>query len=134
MIDPSRLQPFDDFIVVRLDDPARTTSGGIVLPDDMANKKTKRAVTGTVESIGPGHLPDSGPGSGTRQPMDMAVGDVVVFNAWSGSEFELEVGGDKRLYISQRNIFGRVNPGVEPFETTRHDASYELTALQGKVN
>lgn len=107
MIDPSRLQPMDDFMIVKLDKEPKKSTGGILLPA-MTSKETKLAVSGIVEAIGPGHLPETGP----RQPMDYEVGDVVVFNQWSGSKFELEVGGGMRIWLSQRNTFGRVNPDV----------------------
>lgn len=113
VIQEHQLEAFGDFLIVRPHNPSgRRTRGGLALPDT-AQRGKKEAVTGTVVAVGPGEIEKDHLGIAraafARYPMDAKVGDVVIFNQWSGSEFELEVGGDKLLYISQKNVFGRVN-------------------------
>lgn len=108
MFEASQLEPFDDYMVVKVNEDPRKTTGGIMLPH--MEKQKQLAATGVVVAIGPGHRLEGG----EVVPMDYNPGDVVVFNPYSGSEFELKVGGDKLRFLSQRNTFGRVNPAAVP--------------------
>ena len=75
------LRPLDDRIVVQPMEAESTTAGGIVLPDS-AREKPQR---GTVIAIGPGKLLDSG----ARGEMSVAIGDVVIYGRYGGSEVEI---------------------------------------------
>ncbi|AWM36310.1 10 kDa chaperonin [Gemmata obscuriglobus] len=74
------LQPIGDRIVVRREAAEEKTAGGILLPDSAKNKPQR----GAVVAVGPGKLkPD-----GTRVPMQLKVGDKVLFTSWAGDEFK----------------------------------------------
>jgi len=75
------LRPLDDRIVVEPMEAESTTAGGIVLPDS-AREKPQR---GTVIAIGPGKLLDSG----VRGEMSVAIGDIVIYGRYGGSEVEI---------------------------------------------
>ena len=75
------LKPIADRIIIRREASESKTTGGIILPD-AAKKKPQR---GTILAVGPGkmNLKD-----GTRMPMTLKVGDVVLFTSWAGDEFK----------------------------------------------
>lgn len=75
------LKPIGDRIIVRREVSEEKTAGGILLPDT-AKKKPQR---GVVLAVGPGKLNHK---DGSRIPMTLKVGDVVVFTAWAGDEFK----------------------------------------------
>jgi chaperonin GroES len=75
------LTPIADRIIVRREASEEKTAGGILLPDT-AKKKPQR---GTILAVGPGKLNLK---DGTRMPMQLKVGDVVLFTAWAGDEFK----------------------------------------------
>jgi chaperonin GroES len=74
------------------DDDARTASG-LVIPDTAKEKPQ----TGEVLAVGPGEFQD-----GERLPMDVAVGDIVVYSKYGGTEIKYE--GDEYLILSSRDI------------------------------
>ena len=76
-----RLRPLDDRVVVEPQEAEERTAGGIVLPDT-AKEKPQR---GTVVSVGPGKLLDNG----NRGQLSVAVGDVVIYGKYSGSDIEV---------------------------------------------
>ena len=92
------LRPLDDRIVVRPLDAEETTAGGIVLPDS-AKEKPQR---GTVVAVGPGKLLDSG----NRGTLSVAVGDVVIYGKYGGSD--LEVDGDEVKILRESDILAKV--------------------------
>ncbi|MCU0705600.1 MAG: co-chaperone GroES [Fimbriiglobus sp.] len=75
------LTPIGDRIIVRREASEEKTAGGILLPDT-AKKKPQR---GTVLAVGPGKLNLE---DGSRMPMQLKAGDVVLFTAWAGDEFQ----------------------------------------------
>jgi chaperonin GroES len=75
------LTPIGDRIIVRREASEEKTAGGILLPDT-AKKKPQR---GTVLAVGPGKLNLE---NGSRMPMQLKAGDVVLFTAWAGDEFK----------------------------------------------
>jgi chaperonin GroES len=79
----TRLRPLDDRVVVEPMEAEERTSGGIVLPDT-AKEKPQR---GTIVSVGPGKLLDNG----NRGTLSVAIGDVVIYGKYTGTE--IEVGG-----------------------------------------
>ena len=89
-----KLQPLGDRVVVRArdEDEARTASG-LVIPDTAKEKPQ----TGEVLAVGPGDFQD-----GERVPMDVAVGDVVVYSKYGGTEVKFE--GTDYLILSSRDI------------------------------
>jgi chaperonin GroES len=91
------LIPLGDRIVVKPIEQEETTASGIVLPES-AKEKPQR---GEVLAIGPGKLED-----GERVPMDVEVGDVVVFDKWSGKEFKID--DEKYLILSVGDVLAKL--------------------------
>jgi len=93
-----KLRPLDDRVVVEPMEAEQMTAGGIVLPDT-AKEKPQR---GTVVSIGPGKLMDSG----ERGTMSVKVGDEVIYGKYSGTEIELN-GQDVKI-LREADILAKV--------------------------
>ncbi|QDV27069.1 co-chaperone GroES [Aureliella helgolandensis] len=93
-----KIRPLDDRIVVKPEEAEATTAGGIVLPDS-AQEKPQR---GTVVAVGPGRLLDSG----NRGALSVAVGDVVIYGKYGGSE--LEVDGQEVKILRESDILAKV--------------------------
>lgn len=77
-----KIKPLHDRAVVRRLDEDRTTPGGIVIPDSAAEKP----VRGEVVAVGKGKVLDNG----DVRPMDVKVGDKVLFGKYSGTEIKLD--------------------------------------------
>lgn len=88
------LKPLGDKVVVEVVEEAQTTASGLVLPDT-AKEKSQR---GTVLAVGPGKVLDNG----SREPIEVKVGDTVVFAKYGGTEIDL--GGRELMILSQRDI------------------------------
>jgi chaperonin GroES len=74
-----KIKPLGDRVVVRRMEALEKTSGGILLPDAAKEKPQK----GTVLAVGPGRMLKDG----TRRPLQVKEGDVILFTAWAGDEF-----------------------------------------------
>jgi len=94
--DPSKikLQPLGDRVVVERDESEKITAGGIVLPDSAKDKPTR----GKVVSTGDGRLLDNG----TRSPLQVKVGDHVLFTSYAGDNFKL--GTRELLLLREEDI------------------------------
>ncbi|MCM2374585.1 co-chaperone GroES [Aporhodopirellula aestuarii] len=92
------LRPLDDRVIVRPNEAEETTAGGIVLPDS-AREKPQR---GTVVAVGPGKLLDSG----NRGELSVAVGDVVIYGKYGGSE--VEVDGEEMKILRESDILAKI--------------------------
>ncbi|HET8985927.1 MAG TPA: co-chaperone GroES [Trueperaceae bacterium] len=88
------LKPLGDKVVVEVIEEAQTTASGLVLPDS-AKEKSQR---GKVLAVGPGKVLDNG----NREPIEVKVGDTVVFAKYGGTEIDL--GGRELMILSQRDI------------------------------
>lgn len=93
-----KIRPLDDRVVVKPEEAEETTAGGIVLPDS-AKEKPQR---GTVVAVGPGKLLDNG----NRGTLSVAVGDVVIYGKYGGSE--IEVDGDEVKILRESDILAKV--------------------------
>ena len=93
-----KLRPLDDRVVVEPMEAEQMTAGGIVLPDT-AKEKPQR---GTVVSVGPGKLMDSG----ERGTMSVKIGDEVIYGKYSGTEIELN-GQDVKI-LREADILAKV--------------------------
>jgi chaperonin GroES len=87
------IKPLEDRIVVSINDAETTTASGIVIPDTAKEKPQE----GTVLAVGPGRFED-----GARVPLDVSVGDVVLFSKYGGTE--VKVGVDEYLVLSARDV------------------------------
>jgi len=88
------LKPLGDKVVVEVIEESQTTASGLVLPDS-AKEKSQR---GKVLAVGPGKVLDNG----NREPVEVKVGDTVVFAKYGGTEIDL--GGRELMILSQRDI------------------------------
>jgi chaperonin GroES len=83
-----KLQPLGDRVVFEREESESITAGGIVLPDTAKDKPTR----GKIISVGDGRLLKSG----TRVPLQVKVGDRVLFTSYAGEQFKL---GDRELLL-----------------------------------
>lgn len=93
------LQPLDDRIVVRPAVPESTTASGLVIPDSATEKPQQ----GEVVAAGPGKRSDT---SGELIPMDVSVGDTVVYSKYGGTE--ISSGGEDLLILNARDVLAIV--------------------------
>ena len=91
------LRPLEDRIVVTANEAETTTASGLVIPDTAKEKPQE----GTVIAVGPGRFDD-----GVRVPMDVKVGDVVLYSKYGGTE--VKSGSDELLVLSARDILAIV--------------------------
>ena len=91
------LRPLEDRIVVKANEAETTTASGLVIPDTAKEKPQE----GTVVAVGPGRFDN-----GARVPMDVKVGDVVLYSKYGGTE--VKSGADELLVLSARDILAIV--------------------------
>ncbi len=89
-----KLQPLDDRIVVKPGESEETTASGLVIPDTAKEKPQQ----GEVLAVGPGRFGDDN----ERVPMDISVGDVVVYSKYGGTEINHE--GEDLLILNARDV------------------------------
>ncbi len=94
------LQPLDDRIVVRPSEAEQTTASGLVIPDTAKEKPQQ----GEVLAAGPGRRSDT---SGEIIPLDVQVGDVVVYSKYGGTE--ISVDGEDLLILNGRDVLAKVS-------------------------
>ena len=93
------LQPLEDRIVVRPSDSEATTASGLVIPDTAKEKPQQ----GDVLAVGPGRRSDN---TGESVPMDVAVGDTVVYSKYGGTDITVE--GEDLLILNARDVLAIV--------------------------
>jgi chaperonin GroES len=93
------LQPLEDRIVVRTAEAEETTVSGLVIPDTAKEKPQQ----GEVLAVGPGRRSEQ---TGEIIPLDIAVGDTVVYSKYGGTEIILE--GDEFLILNARDVLAKV--------------------------
>lgn len=92
------LRPLGDRVVLKITEQEDKTKGGIVLPDT-AREKPQR---GEIVAIGSGKLLENG----QRIPVDLKVGDRVIFSRYAGTE--VKVDGEEYLIVDSRDILAIV--------------------------
>ena len=92
------IKPLEDRIVVRPLEAEQVTASGLVIPDT-AKEKPQEA---EVIAVGPGRVDDKG----NRIPVDVAVGDKVVFSKYGGTELKFD--GQEYLILSARDVLAVV--------------------------
>jgi chaperonin GroES len=95
-------RPLQDRVVVRRVDADQKTAGGIFIPDTAQEKPME----GTVVAVGPGARSEDG----RIQPLDVAVGDRVLFGKWSGTE--IKVDGEELIIMKESDLMGVVEQTV----------------------
>jgi chaperonin GroES len=91
------LEPLDDRVVVKPAEEEEMTVSGIVIPDTAKEKPQE----GEVVAVGPGRFED-----GARVPMDVNVGDRILYSKYGGTEVKIE--GEEHLVLSARDILAIV--------------------------
>jgi chaperonin GroES len=87
------IKPLEDRIVVQASEAETTTASGIVIPDTAKEKPQE----GTVLAVGPGRFED-----GNRVPLDVQVGDKVLYSKYGGTE--VKYAGEEYLVLSARDV------------------------------
>lgn len=87
-----KLRPLSGNLVVESAPEETKTASGILLPDSSNKEQQDR---GTVIAVGPGKMLENG----TRQVIDVKIGDIVIFKKWGKEEIELEDGGVKKKFL-----------------------------------
>ena len=95
-----KLQPLEDRIVVRPNEAEETTVSGLVIPDTAKEKPQQ----GEVIAAGPGRRSEH---TGELIPVDVAVGDVVLYSKYGGTE--VTVDGEDLLVLSSRDVLAKVS-------------------------
>ena len=90
------IRSLQDRVVIRRMEEERTSAGGIVLPDSA----TEKPVQGEVVAVGNGKVLDSG----ESRPLDVKVGDRVLFGKYSGTE--VKIGDEDLLVMREDDIMG----------------------------
>ncbi len=94
------IKPLEDRIVVRPLEAEQTTASGLVIPDTAKEKPQE----GEVVAVGPGRFNEDGD---ERIPMDISVGDKVIYSKYGGTE--VKYGGDELLILSARDVLAVVS-------------------------
>ena len=99
-----KFRPLHDRVVVRRVEEEQKTKGGIIIPDTAKEKPMQ----GEVLAVGPGARNEKG----ELVPLDVQVGDRVLFGKWSGTEVKLD--GDELLIMKESRHHGRARGGRRP--------------------
>jgi chaperonin GroES len=91
-----KIRPLHDRVVVRRMEEERTSAGGIVIPDSVAEKP----IQGEIIAVGNGKIMDNG----DHRSLDVKVGDRVLFGKYSGTEVKLD--GEEFLVMREEDIMG----------------------------
>ena len=92
----TKFRPLHDRVVVKRIDAEAKTKGGIIIPDTAKEKPSQ----GEVTAVGPGGRDEAG----KLIPIDLKVGDRVLFGKWSGTEVKLD--GEELLIMKESDIMG----------------------------
>jgi chaperonin GroES len=90
----TKLKPLGDRLVVRPSAREEMTKSGIVLPDTVK----ERPQEGTILAVGPGRTLDDG----SREPIEVSVGEKILFQKYAGTEFKLD--DEDLLILSQKDV------------------------------
>lgn len=94
-----KLRPMGDRVIVKAVAREEVSKSGIILPDTVDKERPEQ---GEVIAVGPGRLLDNG----TRAPMSVKIGDVVVFKKYSPDEVKID--GQEHLVIAESDILAVV--------------------------
>ena len=89
-----KIRPLHDRVIIKRMEEERTSPGGIVIPDTA----TEKPIKGEVVAVGNGKILESG----EVRPLDIKIGDAVLFGKYSGTE--IEVDGDELLILRESDI------------------------------
>jgi chaperonin GroES len=97
-----KFRPLHDRVVVRRLDAEEKTAGGIIIPDTAKEKPME----GEILAVGPGGRDEQG----KLIPLDVKVGDRILFGKWSGTEVKLD--GEELLIMKESDVMGVIEGGV----------------------
>src|SRR4051794_6342252 len=92
------LSPLHDRVLLRRIEPEAKTAGGIIIPDTAKEKPQE----GEIVAVGPGARDEAG----KLQPLDVKVGDRVLFGKWSGTEVKID--GEELTIMKESDVMGVV--------------------------
>ena len=92
------IKPLEDRILVQANEAETTTASGIVIPDTAKEKPQE----GEVQAIGPGRIDDNG----NRVPLDVSVGDRILYAKYTGTEIKLD--GDEYIVLNDKDILAKL--------------------------
>ncbi|MCZ6755941.1 MAG: co-chaperone GroES [Gemmatimonadetes bacterium] len=91
------IKPLEDRVVIMPNDEVEEMRGGLYIPDTAKEKPTQ----GEVIAVGPGRVEE-----GKRVPMDIAVGDKVIYGKYSGTQYQL--GDEEVIIIKASDILAKI--------------------------
>ena len=94
-----KIRPLHDRVVIKRMDEEKTSPGGIVIPDSA----TEKPVKGEVIAVGNGKINDDG----KTTPLDVKVGDIVLFGKYSGTEVKLD--SDELVVMREDDIMAVID-------------------------
>jgi chaperonin GroES len=97
-----KFRPLHDRIVVKRIDAEEKTAGGIIIPDSAQEKPSQ----GEVIAVGPGGRDEAG----KLTPLDVKVGEIVLFGKWSGTEVKID--GQDLLIMKESDVMGVIEGGA----------------------
>ena len=98
-----KFRPLHDRVVVKRIDAEAKSAGGIIIPDTVKEKPSQ----GEIVAVGPGGRDENG----KLLPIDLKVGERVLFGKWSGTEVSL--GGEDLLIMKESDILGVLEPTAQ---------------------
>jgi chaperonin GroES len=107
-----KFRPLHDRVVIERIDAEAKTTGGIIIPDTAQEKPQQ----GKVVAVGPGGRDDSG----KLIPIDLKVGDRILFGKWSGTEVKID--GVEYLIVKESDIMGVLVEGETKNEARKKAA------------
>ena len=96
-----QFRPLHDRVVLKRIEADSKTTGGIIIPDTAQEKPSQ----GEIVAVGPGGRDEAG----KLTPIDLKVGDVVLFGKWSGTEVKID--GQEVLIMKESDIMGVITDG-----------------------
>ena len=96
---PMKFRPLHDRVVIKRIEAEEKTKGGIIIPDNAAEKPQE----GKVVAVGPGGRDETG----KITPVDVKIGDSVLFGKWSGTEVKID--GEELLIMKESDLMGVLN-------------------------
>jgi len=97
-----KFRPLHDRVVVKRIDAEEKTAGGIIIPDTAKEKPSQ----GEIVAVGPGGRDENG----RLTPIDLKVGDTILFGKWSGTEVKID--GVDLLIMKESDVMGVIEGGA----------------------
>jgi chaperonin GroES len=99
-----KFRPLHDRVVVRRVESEARTAGGIIIPDTAQEKPQE----GEIVAVGPGGRDEAG----KLTPIDLKVGDRILFGKWSGTEVKID--GEDLLIMKESDVMGVIEGKASP--------------------